>query len=44
MSQGQKRSLFTLYLAYFAHYFSWGAAIAFLTVPERGLSFFAVPT
>lgn len=32
MSQRQKRSLLTLYLAYFADYFSWGAALAFLTV------------
>lgn len=32
MLQGQRRSLITLYLAYFADYFSWGAAIAFLAV------------
>jgi MFS family permease len=32
MQQGQKQSLITLYLAYFADYFSWGAAITFLTV------------
>ncbi|HSX10405.1 MAG TPA: MFS transporter, partial [Chlamydiales bacterium] len=33
MDQGKKRSsLLTLYLAYFADYFSWGAAIAFLAV------------
>lgn len=30
MLQRQRRSLFTLYLAYFADYFSWGAAIYFL--------------
>lgn len=30
MLQLQRRSLFTLYLAYFTDYFSWGAAIAFL--------------
>jgi MFS family permease len=28
----QRRSLFSLYLAFFADYFSWGAAIAFITV------------
>jgi len=28
----QNRSLFSLYLAYFADYFSWGAAIAFLAI------------
>lgn len=32
MEQRQRRSLITLYLAYFADYFSWGAAIAFLAV------------
>lgn len=32
MLRTQRRSLFTLYLAYFADYFSWGAAIAFLAV------------
>jgi MFS family permease len=32
MLQAQRRSLLTLYLAYFADYFSWGAAIAFLAV------------
>jgi MFS family permease len=32
MQKGQRRSLITLYLAYFADYFSWGAAIAFLAV------------
>lgn len=32
MLQRQRRSLITLYLAYFADYFSWGAAIAFLAV------------
>ncbi|MES2273391.1 MAG: MFS transporter [Chlamydiota bacterium] len=32
MLKEQKRSLITLYLAYFADYFSWGAAIAFLAV------------
>ena len=33
MEQQQRRSfLFTLYLAYFADYFSWGAAIAFIAV------------
>ena len=32
MAQGQSRSLFSLYLAYFADYFCWGAAIAFIAV------------
>lgn len=32
MEEGQKRSLFTLYLAYFADYLNWGVAIAFLGV------------
>jgi MFS family permease len=32
MFKSQRRSLVTLYLAYFADYFSWGAAIAFLAV------------
>ncbi len=32
MQQKQKRSLYSLYLAYFADYFSWGAAIAFLAI------------
>lgn len=32
MLHNQKRSLFSLYLAYFADYFSWGAAIAFLAI------------
>lgn len=32
MQQSQRRSLFTLYLAYFVDYFSWGAAIAFIAV------------
>jgi MFS family permease len=32
MLQKQKHSLTTLYLAYFADYFAWGAAIAFLSV------------
>lgn len=29
---GKNRTLFSLYLAYFADYFSWGAAIAFLAI------------
>ena len=32
MLQKEKHSLITLYLAYFADYFSWGVAIAFLAV------------
>lgn len=32
MFKRQKHSLISLYLAYFADYFSWGAAIAFLAV------------
>ncbi len=32
MQKGYKRSLFSLYLAYFADYLSWGVAIAFLAV------------
>lgn len=32
MPKGQRRSLITLYLAYFVDYFSWGAAIAFIAV------------
>jgi MFS family permease len=32
MKTAQRRSLFSLYLAYFADYFSWGAAIAFLAI------------
>jgi MFS family permease len=32
MPQAQSRSLFSLYLAYFADYFCWGAAIAFIAV------------
>lgn len=32
MQKGQRRSLFTLYLAYFADYLNWGVAIAFLGV------------
>ena len=32
MKKGYKRSLFSLYLAYFADYLSWGVAIAFLAV------------
>ena len=32
MNPAQRRSLFSLYLAYFADYFSWGASIAFLAI------------
>src|SRR3989344_4587548 len=32
MQTAQSRSLFSLYLSYFADYFSWGAAIAFLAI------------
>ncbi len=32
MQQGQRRSLISLYLAYFSDYLSWGVAIAFLAV------------
>ena len=32
MQKGQRTSLITLYLAYFADYLSWGVAIAFLAV------------
>ena len=32
MLQSNRRSLFSLYLAYFADYFSWGAAITFIYV------------
>lgn len=32
MQTASSRSLFSLYLAYFADYFSWGAAIAFLAI------------
>ena len=32
MLKSQRHSLISLYLAYFADYFSWGAAIAFLAV------------
>lgn len=32
MQKGTKRSLFSLYLAYFADYVTWGVAIAFLAV------------
>ncbi|MGB7978269.1 MAG: MFS transporter [Chlamydiales bacterium] len=32
MQKGQRRSLVSLYLAYFADYLSWGVAIAFLAV------------
>lgn len=32
MQEGQRRSLVSLYLAYFADYLSWGVAIAFLAV------------
>jgi MFS family permease len=32
MNPAQRRSLFSLYFAYFADYFSWGAAIAYLSV------------
>jgi hypothetical protein len=32
MNPAQRRSLFSLYLAYFADYFSWGVAIAYLAI------------
>ena len=32
MKLAQRRSLFSLYLAYFADYFSWGVAIAYLAI------------
>ncbi len=32
MNLAQRRSLFSLYLAYFADYFSWGVAISYLSV------------
>jgi MFS family permease len=32
MKSAQRRSLFSLYLAYFADYFSWGVAIAYLAI------------
>ena len=32
MPRAQSRSLFSLYLTYFADYFCWGAAIAFIAI------------